>query len=476
MSISPPPDDAPELEDRPELASELLDLRDKPPEPLAPSPQALGVWELAWPTILAGAMQTAVRWVDLKMVGTLGVEAVAGVAAGGQVYWLIQSIVMAVTTGLVALVARAMGARDERLADGALRQGITLGTIFGIVTLVATLPFASWAIAIYGVEQGVVDYGSEYLVWLLVGNVPFTLTFVFGAALRAAGDVRTPLYVGLVANLLNVFLNWVLIFGNLGAPALGVTGAALASSGAMVFQVVVFWWLWQQRRLILRPTDARFAPDFALWRRLMRIGYPAAIEGALWHVGILAFLRIMSGYGTAAFTAYQIGAQILSLAFLPGMGFAMAASTLVGQHLGDGRPDLAASSGWRSLRGSVLSMTLLGAGLVAISEPLARWFIDDDSVARLTADFIWVLGAVQPLMAIEFTIGGALRGAGDTRFPLVTVFIGLFVCRLIPAAIAAWVFEAPIQLVWCALILDYLVKGILLLMRFRGGTWKRIEV
>jgi putative MATE family efflux protein len=476
VSISSPPDDAPEIEDRPEIASDLLDLRDKPPEPLAPSPQALGVWELAWPTIIAGAMQTMVRWVDLKMVGDLGIEAVAGVAAGGQVYWLIQSIVMAVTTGLVALVARAVGSRDDALADSALRQGIVLGCVFGAASLAVSLPFTAWAIAIYGVEQGVVDYGSEYLAWLLLGNIPFTLTFVFGAALRAAGDVRTPLYVGLFANVLNVFLNWVLIYGHLGAPALGVTGAALASSSAMLFQVVVFWILWRRSSLILRPGSANFAPDLVMWRRLMRIGYPAALEGALWHVGLLLFLRIMSVYGTEAFTAYQIGAQILSLAFLPGSGFAMAASTLVGQHLGDRQPDRAAASAWRSLRGAILSMTLLGAILIALSEPLARWFLDDEHVVRLTSDFIWVLGAVQPLMAIEFTLGGALRGAGDTRFPLFTIFFGLMICRVIPAAILAYVFHAPVQVVWCALILDYLVKGALLIWRFRRGVWRRIEV
>lgn len=476
MSISPPPDETSASEDRPELASDLLDLRDKPPEPLAPSPQALGVWELAWPTIVAGGMQTLVRWVDLKMVGDLGVEAVAGVAAGGHVYWLIQSVVMAVTTGLVALVARAFGSRDAHLADTALRQGITLGALFGLLSLLAALPFTAWAIAIYGVDQGVIDYGSEYLAWLLVGNVPFTLTFVFGAALRAAGDVRTPLYIGVVANLLNVFLNWVLIYGNLGAPALGVTGAALASSGAMLFQVIVFWMLWKRSRLLMRPTAATFAPDPVMWRRLLRIGYPAALEGALWHFGLLGFLRVVSIYGTEAFTAYQIGAQILSLAFLPGTGFAMAASTLVGQHLGDRQPDRAASSAWRSLRFSVLSMTLLGAILIAVSEPLARWFLDEPGVAHLTAQFIWVLGAVQPLMAIEFTIGGALRGAGDTRFPLVTIFLGLVICRVIPAAILAYVFHAPVQVVWCALILDYFVKGILLIWRFRAGKWRTIEV
>lgn len=463
-------------EELPELASDLLDLREKPPEPLAPSPQALGVWELAWPTIVSLAMQTLVRWADVKMVGDLGREAVAAVTAGGHVYWFIQSIVMAVTTGLVALVARGVGARDERLVDQTLRQGITLGTVFGLASMLAGMPFSELAIAIYGVEDRVVQFGGTYLFWLLVGNVPFTLTFVFATALRAAGDTRTPLYIGLVANVLNVFLNWVLIYGNLGAPALGVAGAAIASSLAMAFQVVWFWALWAKGRLILRTTDAGFAPDLGMWRRIMHIGYPAAIEGGVWHLGLLVFMRLMSGYGTAEFAAYNIGAQILAMSFLPGIGFATAASTLVGQHLGEANPAAAARSGWRSLAGAIVSMSILGSLVIATARPIASWFIDDPEVVALTVDFIWILGLVQPLMAVEFALGGALRGAGDTRYPLIVVFVGLFLCRLLPAIIAAEMYGASIQIVWSALVLDYAAKATLLIIRFARGHWKTIEV
>ena len=103
-------------------------------------------------------------------------------------------------------------------------------------------------------------------------------------------------------------------------------------------------------------------------------------------------------------------------------------------------------------------------------------FSSDPAVIALTVDFIWILGAVQPLMAIEFALGGGLRGAGDTRFPLLTIFIGLFVCRLVPASVAALVYGASIQLVWSALILDYSIKALLLVVRFQRGRWKRIEV
>jgi len=448
------------------------------PEPHADAASrsgSLGVWALAWPTIVGFGAQTLVRFADFVMVGGLGPEALAAVGLGGQVYWLVQAIANLVPTGLAAIVARAVGAGNLSRSDAALRQGILLSTLLAVATTLIGLPFTDFAIAIYGVDPGVVSMGSDYVYWMLWGTVPFSLSFVFGAALRAAGDVRTPLYVGLVTNVLNIGLNWVLIYGNLGAPALGVAGAAMASSIVMFIQLAVFFWLWMRGRLVLQPSGGSFKPDRALCARLFMIGYPAAIEQLLFQIGLLGFQRIMSLYGTAAIAAYNVGAQILSLSFIPGIGFATAAGTLVGQHLGDADPEGANRSGWRATWGAVASMTVVGLMIVATANPLAKIFSDDPEVIALTVDFIWILGVVQPLMAIEFAIGGSLRGAGDTFYPMLTVFFGLFLARLVPAAIAAFAFGAPLQLVWCALIGDYTVKALLLVRRFRSGYWKTIE-
>lgn len=467
---------ASDAEDAPELSSEMLDLRDKPPEPLAASPTALGVWELAWPTIVSFGAQTLVRFADFAMVGGLGRDALAAVGLGGQVYWLVQALAMLVPTGMAAILARAVGARDADAADVVLRQSLLLSTVLAIATTIAGLPFTDFAIEIYGVEASVVALGSDYVYWLLWGTVPFSLGFVYGAALRAAGDARTPLYIGVATNLLNLVLNWLLIYGNLGFPALGVAGAAMASSLAMGVQALVFVWMWWGRRLVLVPGDASFRPDWNMLRRISVIGYPASVEQGLFQVGLLGFQRLMGLYGTAAIAAYNVGAQILSFSFIPGVGFATAAGTLVGQHLGDEEPERAARSGWRATFGAASSMTLGGLLVIAFADPLARIFTDDAEVVALTIDFIWILGAVQPLMAIEFAVGGALRGAGDTFFPMVTIFIGLFVVRLLPAFVIATVFEASVQILWCALISDYAVKAVLLIHRFRQGRWKTLQV
>jgi putative MATE family efflux protein len=356
----PPKDTSPEDAADQAVARSLWDFREKPSSRLAPMPASLGIWELAWPTILAALMHTVVRWDDIKMVGDLGMEAIAGVTAGGQIYWVVQAVVMALTMGTVALVARAFGANDMSLADRVLRQSILMGTIFGLVSWLAFLPWLTPAIALLGMEDAVVTMGADYTFWLLAGNIPFTLTFVFGAALRAAGDSRTPLYVGVVSNVLNIFLNWVLIYGNLGAPALGVVGAGIASSAAMFVQLVIFLYMWRNSRLIIKPKSLSLKLDFDLWKRILKIGYPASIEGFVFQAGLLAFMGLMATFGTAEFTAYQIGIQVLAMAFLPGHGFATAASTLVGQHLGANRPDLAATAGWRSMVMAIWVMSAMG--------------------------------------------------------------------------------------------------------------------
>ena len=436
---------------------------------------SLGVWALAWPTIVGFGAQTLVRFADFVMVGGLGPEALAAVGLGGQVYWLVQAIANLVPTGLAAVIARAVGSGDFSRSDAAFRQAILLSTVLAIATTILGLPFTEFVIAIYGVEPAVVAMGSDYMYWMLWGTVPFSLAFVFGGASRAAGDVRTPLYIGLAVNLLNVGLNWVLIYGNLGAPALGVAGAAMASSIAMVVQLIIFFWLWLSGRFILKPYGGSFRPDLAICIRLFKIGYPAAVEQLLFQIGLLGFQRIMSLYGTAAIAAYNVGAQILSLSFIPGIGFSTAASTLVGQFLGEGSPEDASRAGWQATAGAAASMTLIGIAIVIFARPLALIFSDDAEVVALTIDFIWILGCVQPLMAIEFAVGGSLRGAGDTFYPMVTVFFGLFLARLIPAAILGFMFGAPLQLIWCALIGDYALKAVLLIRRFRGDRWKTIE-
>ena len=269
--------------------------------------------------------------------------------------------------------------------------------------------------------------------------------------------------------MVSVFFTYSLVHGAFGLPALGVAGAAIGNGTGFVTGALLLTALWRSGRLVMGTRGAR-AFRWELIQRLVRIGYPAAFEQVAWQGGFVAFLWVIALYGTAPYAAYGIGVNLLSFSFVVGFGFSVAASTVVGQRLGARDPEGATRGGWRAMRLAIGVMLVFGACITAAARPLATFLIDDREVVRLTVAFIYVLGSVQALMAIEFSLAGALRGAGDTRFPFVTVLVGLFGVRFTLAALFAWR-GLRVEWVFAALIADYLVKATMFTLRFRSRRW-----
>ncbi len=434
------------------------------------------VWSLAWPAIMTFGLESLVGLIDTLMVGRLGATSVAGVGVGTQILHAVSVMNMALATGTVALVARHVGANEHPTAEAVLQQSLYVALSMG---LAIALPVALWApqiVSIFKVDPGVLAAGSGFVRTIMLGVPPMAIFAVIAAGLRGAGDMRTPLAIGALVNLLNVAAAYVLIFGKLGLPAMGVRGAALASALAFTAGAA------QALASLLRPTSvlrlrrAHVKPDLAIGRRVVAVGSPTGVEQLLMQVGFLLYLGIATQYGTSAVAAYFIGVRILALSFLPGFGFSAAASTMVGQQLGARQPQSAERSGWEANRLAMLLMSLAGILIFVFARPIAELFIDDPAVVRDTVSFMHVLAAAQPLMAADSTLGGALRGAGDTRFPLLTVIIGFYGARLGCAWAAASVFSLDLTWVWAALLGDYLVRAVLKAWRFKSGGWKRIQV
>ena len=213
-----------------------------------------------------------------------------------------------------------------------------------------------------------------------------------------------------------------------------------------------------------------FSLDIDRVKQIFQVGLPAALEQIIFQIGITAFLILVAYYGTEAYAAYGIGVQILSFSFVIGFGFSIAGATLVGQHLGAKNTDQAKRAGWGAMRLSIISMTFFGIIITVFAEPLARFMIDNDEVVRLTVIFIWLLGSMQPLMAIEFSLGGALRGAGDTKTPLAITLTCLLFIRVFLAVIF-FLLDARIEVIFSTLVADYVVKGYLYVARFRSDKW-----
>jgi len=209
---------------------------------------------------------------------------------------------------------------------------------------------------------------------------------------------------------------------------------------------------------------------------VVAVGGPTGLEQLLMQSGFLLYLGIAARYGTSAVAAYFIGVRILALSFLPGFGFSAAASTLVGQQLGAGHPDGAARSAWEANRLAMILMSAAGILIFVFARPIVTLFIDDAAVIDDAVSFMHVLALAQPLMAADSTLGGALRGAGDTRFPLVTVIAGFYGARLGLAWLSASVLDLSLAWVWGALLGDYLLRAGLKAWRLHGGRWKQIRV
>jgi putative MATE family efflux protein len=430
------------------------------------------VWQLAWPSILANLMASLVGFVDTKIVGSLGAPAVAAVTTGNRIFFILQALLMAVTAGTTALVARAWGAGDRDEAERVTRASLGLCAVIALLVTLPGVGVPHALASVFRLEPETIELAAVFIRWLAPFQIAFAVHFALGSALRAAGDVRTPLWIGALTNVVNVVLCYGLVYGSLGLPRLGVAGAAVASGIAFAVGALVLVLLWWRGFLALRVGPPG-TWERARVRRIFDIGYPAGLEQAVWQSGFLVFLWIVSLYGTAPYAAYGIGVTLLSFSFLVGWGFSIAASTLVGQHLGAGEPDAAARSGWRALRGALAAQIAFGLVIVATAEPLARFMIEDPEVVRLTVVFIYILGSVQPLMAVEYAMGGGLRGAGDTRFPLFAVFAGLIGARVTLASLFAWR-GLGVEWIFAALIADYIVKAVLLTNRFRSGRWKTV--
>ncbi len=448
------------------------DIDNKSTEKVA-SPETLSVWGLAWPSILANVLFASVGVVALKAVGSLGTDAVAAVGTGGRIFFVIQSIMMAISTGTTALVARAYGAKRYQEASQVLYDSMLISMFLSFISIFIIWVAGEDLLGLFGLELEAKQLALDYLKVLILFSPTFGVSIIFGAAVRAAGDVKTPLFIGLIQNIINIFLLIGLVNGRYGFPELGVVGAAYAGGISFAIGSVLGLFVWVTK-IITIPLPKLNSFSFSRFRELIRVSTPAGLEQGVFQLGLLLYFWIISLYGNAPIAAYNVGINILMLSFMVGQGFTVAGATLTGQFLGAENPKEAKRSGWRSAGLTMVSMGILGILLALASRPIAGFFVDDPEVIRLTVLFVWLLGIMQPLMALEFALGGALRGAGDTKSPLYIVSISLVFFRLTFAGFFAW-FGFSIEYIFGSLIIDYVVKAILFTYRFESGRWIKLK-
>ena len=440
----------------------------------APRPQIQRptIWQLAVPSIMSNLMFSMVAMVQTKFVGSMGAPAVAAVGAGQRVFFALQALLMAIGVGTTALVARSWGAGEREEASRITSASLMFGGMVGLVLMIFGMLFSHQIAEVFGLDEHAAELASRNIFWLSAFIIGFAIDIILSSALRAAGNAWTPLLFGVAVNAVNLPLLYAFILGKWGAPHMGAAGAPFASGLSFLICGAVLVSLWMRQKLTIKfyPGDIF---NRARYARLLHIGYPVALEQLVLQFGFFLFMSLIGHhYGTEAFAAYNVGVNMLNAAMVVGSGFSIAGATLVGQHLGAGDVEGAARSGWRACSIAVAAMSLIGFLTVLDAPALARFFLGSDEIAVLrTTEFTYIMGAMLPLLGVDMAIGGSLRGAGDTRFPLITSFLGLIGVRCALAATFA-AFHLPVVWVYSSIIGDYMLKGSMLIWRFKSGHWK----
>jgi MATE family multidrug resistance protein len=444
------------------------------------------VFNLALPAVGEQLLNTLVGLADVYLVGNMSAATIAALGyssataltaagLGNQFTWIMMVLFMGVGIGATALAARAVGAGDRELLGRIVRQAMILSALVGLVACVLGLLLAEPFLALIDAPAETREIGAAYIHLNALGFVPAALLLGGTALLRGSGDTRTPLVVMLGVNAVNIAVSWLLINGRLGLPTLGVEGAAIGAAVARgLGGLVIFAMLLRGHAGLRLRLDPR--PDRETMGRLLHVGLPTAGEQFIFQAALLIFVRFVTDLGTTAYAAHNLTLTIESLSFLPGSGYAVATSALVGQALGARKPRDAEGYAYEALLQGGLMMTFLGAVMVAFPAPLVGLFIDDPAVIADAAPILRAAGLVQPALAVSFITLGALRGAGDTRWPLLSRLVTTWLVRLPLTFLAVGWLGMGLNGVWLAMCADFTLQAILALLRFRSGKWERIEV
>ncbi len=426
------------------------------------------IFNLVWPATVESVLQMGVGLVNTAMVGHLSALAIGAVGLCSRATMIGWALFQAVSTGVTVLVAQSIGSGDKERARTVAVQGLLFGC-FSVAILGAA--FAVWSAQILGVfrpEPDLLAASLAYLRIIVIGMPAQGIMMAAGAAMRGSGNTRTPMLVAVFVNLINVTGSYGLIYGNLGLPALGLRGAAISTATAQ----------WTGALLALGALTAR---DSSLgltrrgpWRvnppilgRMLRIGLPSTGESLFWQSAQIILTLFITGFGTTALAAHQLGIQAEGLSYMPTAGFSIAATTLVGQAVGARNYRLGGRA-TRELGLIAITITAFTGGLLFFApRQIMSVLTNDAGVIALGAIYLRLMATAQIPQQLSGVLSGALRGRGDTRTPMLVAAIGLWGIRLPVAYVLAFRFGMGITGVWVGMTVDLFVRFAITSLRYR---------
>jgi putative MATE family efflux protein len=434
--------------------------------------------KLALPAVGENLLNTMIMVVEGMLVGWLrDADALAAVGLGGFFVFLINSLFMALSIGATALVARAWGARDYERARDAGGQALLLAFGTAALAVALVIPLANELFVLMGAEERVAVLGSLYLRLVLSTAFFGFPLMVLNGVMRGSGDTWTPMLITLIMNAWNAVAAYGLIFGPGPLPAWEVRGAGIAAASAQMLGGCLALFV-----VLTGRTQIRVEPQRVLrWDReiigaALRLSLPVAAEMVIYRTGSVLFMRMVSSLGTASLAAHQIAVNVESLSYMPGFGLTVAATTLVGQALGARKEDLAEAGIRRAMTFALVVMGSMALVFGLFGPQVVKVFGATPEVLALAGLAVRIAALEQLPVAVQMVISGSLRGAGDTRTPMVVTVVGTLLFRVLAVYLLAIALDLGLVGVWLGTAVDWTGRAILLYLLFQRGTWKGIEI
>lgn len=425
-----------------------------------------------WPATVESILQMGVGLVNTGMVGHLSATAIGAVGLANRATMVAWALFQAVSTGATVLVAQSIGSGRRDRARTVASQALLFGTSSVVTLALVFALFGSKVLSIFKPDPSLLATATGYLRIVVAGMPAVGIMTASGASMRGAGNTRTPMLIAVFVNLINLAGNSFLIYGRLGFPALGITGSAISTVTAQ----------WIGALLALLAIMGRNSPLGLVWRgpwrfarrelrEMLGIGLPSTGESLFWQAAAIILTFFITGFGTEALAAHQLGLQAESISYMPTAGFGIAATALVGQAIG-ARNHRLAKRVTRELGVLITIITAFTAGLlVFLPKQILGLLTNDPQVIALGAIYLRLMGTAQIPQQLGGVFTGALRGNGDTRTPMYIAALGLWGVRLPLAYILAFPLKMGIAGVWTGMTVDLFVRFTLTVVRYRRIPW-----
>jgi len=465
---------------------------------LLQGPIRSAVFWLALPVLGEQALNACVTWNDTFIAGRISAEATSAVGLASYVSWFMSMLAWLVDTGATAIVARAVGGGRLDEARRTTNQAFVLALILGASGTTLIMLTAPSIAALLNLPPDCAGIAATFMRIDVIGYVGGAVSFSLASCLRGAGDTRTPLLILGGVNVVNIVFTWLLAFGLGPIPALGTNGIAWGTVIARLSGGIWILYLLQGRarrpsassahpapanhpKSYLRLSRSLLRPDRELLVRILSIGVPAAADGALAFTGHFIFTTIVTRVPTAfsttvIYAAHVIGIRIESLSYLPANAWSVAAAAIVGQNFGARQPERARQAANEAVRQAVMMLACMGVLYFFAARPLYQLLSNDPQVWDCGVPALKGLACFQIPLAVLIVYLGALRGAGDTRVPMLITAAGMGLLRIPFAAFGGFVLRGGLLGAWMGMFADLTVRAILVTWRFRQGGWKKVRV